>query len=175
VPNLVLLPGPDGFQRYFKLQDSGFKEMRTTYMPKESEIERKWYVIDATGVPLGRLASEVARILKGKHKPTYTPHVDMGDHVVVINASRVVLTGKKPEQKIYYRHSGYPGGIKSLSYKELLERNPERAVFLAVKRMLPSSRLGRRMQKKLRVYAGPDHSHAAQRPEKIEYNPKRVT
>lgn len=156
------------------LRDAGFYAMRTTYMAKESEIERNWYVIDATGIPLGRLASEVARILKGKHKPNYTPHVDMGDYVIVINASRVILTGRKMDQKMYYRHSGYPGGIKSLSYREYLERDPEKAVFLAVKRMLPSSRLGRKLAKKLRVYAGSDHPHEAQRPQVIEYNPKRV-
>jgi large subunit ribosomal protein L13 len=150
------------------------KAMRTTYMAKDKEIERKWYVIDATGIPLGRLASEVARILRGKHKSIYTPHVDTGDHVIVINASRVLLTGNKLQQKFYYRHSGYPGGLKKVRYDRLLAQKPERVVYLAVKRMLPANRLGRSMLKKLKIYAGAEHPHAAQNPDKLEYNPKRV-
>ena len=148
--------------------------MRTTYMAREEDVDRKWYVIDATGLPLGRLASEVARLLRGKHKPTYTPHVDTGDHIVVINASRVVLTGRKEIQKYYYRHSGYASGIKKIRYDEFLQKNPERAVYLAVKRMLPSNRLGRAMLKKLRIYAGPEHLHEPQKPEKWEFVAKRV-
>ncbi len=148
--------------------------MRTTYMAKEKDVQQRWYVIDASGLPLGRLASEVARILKGKHKPIYTPHVDTGDYVIVINAAKVVLTGKKPQQKYHYRHSGYPGGLKKIRYDELLAQKPERAVYLAVKRMLPSNRLGRAMLKKLKVYAGADHPHEAQQPARWEYNPSRV-
>lgn len=143
--------------------------MRTTFMPKEGQIERKWYVIDATGRPLGRLASEVARILRGKHKPIYTPSVDTGDHVVIINADKLVLTGKKAEQKFHYRHSGYPGGLKKVSYGTLLETKPERVVMLAVKGMLPHNPLGRAMFKKIHIYAGADHPHEAQQPESWEF------
>ncbi|NLM46697.1 MAG: 50S ribosomal protein L13 [Firmicutes bacterium] len=139
--------------------------MRTTYMPQKGQLKRKWYLIDAAGKPLGRLATEVARILRGKHKPIYTPHLDTGDHVIVINASQVVLTGKKAEQKFHYRHSGYAGGLKKVSYGTLLETKPERAVMLAVKGMLPHNRLGRAMLKKVRIYAGSEHPHAAQQPE----------
>lgn len=143
--------------------------MRTTFMPKAGEIERKWYIVDATGKPLGRLATEVARILRGKHKPIFTPSIDTGDHVIVINASDVVLTGKKAEQKFYNRHSGYPGGLKSVSYGTLLATKPERAVMLAVKGMIPHNRLGRATLKKLRIYAGSEHSHEAQQPEVWEF------
>jgi len=139
--------------------------LRTTYMAKPEEIVRKWYVIDATGVPLGRLASEAARILRGKHKPIFTPHVDTGDHVIVINAENVVLTGKKRQQKYYYRHSMYPGGLKATVYDKLLAENPEKAVELAVRGMLPRNRLGRQMEKKLKVYRGSEHPHQAQQPE----------
>lgn len=138
--------------------------MNTTYMAKPGEVERKWYIIDATDKPLGRLASEVSHILRGKHKPTFTPHVDTGDYVIVINAANVRLTGKKLEQKYYYRHSGYPGGLKAVRYDELLEEKPEKAVELAVKGMLPKNRLGRKMFKKLKVYAGDKHPHDAQKP-----------
>jgi len=138
--------------------------MRTTFMPKEGQVERKWYVIDATDRPLGRLASEVARLLRGKHKPIFTPSVDTGDHVVVINAAKVVLTGKKSEQKFHYRHSGYPGGLKKVSYGTLIATKPERAVMLAVKGMIPHNRLGRAMLKKVRVYAEGAHPHEAQQP-----------
>ncbi len=143
--------------------------MRTTFMPKEGQVERKWYVIDATDRPLGRLASEVARLLRGKHKPIFTPSVDTGDHVVVINADKVVLTGKKAEQKFHYRHSGYPGGLKKVSYGTLIDTKPERAVMLAIKGMLPHNRLGRAMLKKVRVYAGGEHPHEAQQPEVWEF------
>jgi len=136
-----------------------------TFMVKEQEIERKWYVVDAAGKTLGRLAAEVARILRGKHKPIFTPHVDTGDHVIVINAEKVVLTGKKLRQKIWYRHSGYPGGLKATNYAALLKTKPEGVVKKAIVGMLPHNRLGARMAKKLRVYRGPDHPHVAQKPE----------
>lgn len=148
--------------------------VQKTYMAKKEDIEQQWYLIDAAGLSLGRLASEVARLLKGKHKPTYTPHLDMGDYIVVINASKVVLTGKKAEQKYYYRHTGYPGGLKKIRYDDLMRRWPERAVTLAVKRMLPSNRLGRAMLRKLKIYAGSQHPHEAQKPMQWEYKPKRV-
>lgn len=139
-----------------------------TYVAKPHEVERKWYVIDADGKVLGRLASQVASILQGKHKPTYTPHVDTGDHVIVVNADKVVLTGKKLEQKLVYRHTGYPGGFKITKYRELMEKNPEKAVRKAIEGMLPKNKLGRAMAQKLRVYAGPDHPHEAQQPEVLE-------
>ncbi len=139
--------------------------MRTTYMAKPREIQRKWYVLDATGKPLGRLATEVARILRGKHKPIYTPHIDTGDHVIVINAEKVVLTGPKLQQKEYIRHTGYPGGLKRIKYEKIMQEKPERAVEKAIKGMLPHNRLGRAMARKLRVYRGPDHKHQAQVPE----------
>lgn len=138
--------------------------MQTTYMAKPHEIERRWYIIDATGRPLGRIATEVARLLRGKHKPIYTPHIDTGDHVIVINAVKTVLTGRKLEQKIYYRHSGFPGGLKKTSYETIMAKNPERAIYLAVKGMLPHNRLGRAMLKKLRVYRDAQHPHEAQKP-----------
>ncbi|AVX21776.1 LSU ribosomal protein L13P [Carboxydocella sporoproducens DSM 16521] len=137
----------------------------TTYMAKPQEVQRKWYILDATGKPLGRLASEAARLLRGKHKPIYTPHVDTGDHVIIINAEKVVLTGKKLDQKKWQRHSGYPGGFKSTDYRTLLQTKPELAVQLAVKGMLPHNRLGDKMLKKLRVYRGSQHPHQAQQPE----------
>jgi len=138
--------------------------MQKTYMAKKENADQQWYVIDATGLTLGRLASEVARLLKGKHKPTYTPHVNMGDFVVITNASKVVVSGKKAEQKYYYRHSGYPGGFKRVRYDEMLARWPERVVFLAVKRMLPSNRLGRTMLGNLKIYADSQHPHGPQKP-----------
>ena len=138
--------------------------MQTTYMAKPHEIERRWYIIDAAGRPLGRVASETARLLRGKHKAIYTPHVDTGDHVIVLNAARVVLTGKKMEQKFYYRHSGYPGGLKAISCAAMMGRNPERVMYLAVQGMLPHNRLGRAMLKKLRVYRDAQHPHEAQKP-----------
>lgn len=140
-----------------------------SYMAKPEEIEKKWYVIDAEGKVLGRLATEVASILRGKHKPIYTPHVDTGDFVIVINADKVKLTGKKLEQKKYYYHSGYPGGLKSVSYNRMMEENPEKAIELAVKGMMPKNKLGRQMFKKLKVYSGPEHKHEAQQPELYEF------
>ena len=138
-----------------------------TYSAKPQEIERKWYVIDAEGVVLGRLASEVAKILRGKNKPTYTPHVDTGDYVIVLNADKVRLTGKKEQDKMYRHHSGYIGGLKETNYKQLIEKHPTRAVEHAVKGMLPKNSLGRAMFKKLKVYAGAEHDHQAQKPEVI--------
>lgn len=139
-----------------------------SFLAKPQEIERKWYIIDAEGKTLGRLASEVAKILRGKHKPIYTPHVDTGDHVIIINAEKIVLTGKKLEQKYYRYHTGYPGGLREVPYRKLMAENPEKAVFLAVKGMLPKNRLGRKMIKKLRVYRGSEHNHQAQKPEIYE-------
>ncbi|MFK2826875.1 50S ribosomal protein L13 [Bacillus sp. B190/17] len=142
--------------------------MRTTYMAKASEIERKWYVIDAAGKTLGRLSSEVASILRGKHKPTFTPHVDTGDHVIIINAEKIELTGNKLADKIYYRHSMYPGGLKTRTANEMRTKYPERMLELAIKGMLPKGSLGRQMAKKLHVYAGPEHKNQAQQPEVYE-------
>ena len=134
-------------------------------MAKAGEVQRKWYLIDADGKTLGRLATEVARILRGKHKAIYTPHVDTGDHVIVINAAKVKVTGKKYTDKLYYRHTGYPGGIKVTNFADLLRRRPEQVIEKAVWGMIPHNRLGRKVFKKLRVYPGPDHPHAAQKPE----------
>ncbi len=141
-----------------------------TYMAKANEIERKWFIVDAEGKTLGRLASEVAKILRGKHKPIYTPHVDTGDHVIIVNAEKVVLTGKKLDQKMYRRHSGYPGGLKEIPYRRFMAEKPEKAVYEAVRGMLPHNRLGRKMIKKLRVYRGTEHPHQAQKPEVLEIN-----
>ena len=137
----------------------------STFMAKTGEIDKKWYIVDAEGKHLGRLATEIARLLRGKHKPIFTPHVDSGDFVVVINADKVVLTGKKLEQKKYARHSGYPGGLKTLTYLQLLAKKPELAIEKAVKGMLPHNRLGRAQMRKLKVYSGKDHPHTAQQPE----------
>jgi len=142
--------------------------MRTTYMAKASEIERKWYVVDAEGKTLGRLASEVASILRGKHKPTFTPHVDTGDHVILINADKIELTGKKLSDKIYYRHSGFAGGLKTRTAGEMRAKYPTKMLELAIKGMLPKGSLGRQMGKKLHVYAGSEHPHEAQKPEVCE-------
>ena len=139
-----------------------------TYTPKPAEVERRWHVIDATDVVLGRLASHVATLLRGKHKATFAPHGDTGDFVIVVNAGKVALTGAKREQKRAYRHSGYPGGLRSVGYVELLERNPERAVEKAVRGMIPKTSLGRQQLTKLKVYAGPDHPHAAQKPQSYQ-------
>ena len=136
-----------------------------TYMAKAQEVDRKWYVLDATNKPLGRLASEAARLLRGKHKPTFTPHVDTGDYVIVINADKAMLTGKKLDQKVLYHHSGYPGGLKETVYRDLMANKPERAIESAVRGMLPKNRLGRKMIKKMKVYAGAEHLHQAQKPE----------
>jgi large subunit ribosomal protein L13 len=139
-----------------------------SYMARPLEIERKWYVTDAEGRPLGRLASEVARVLRGKNKPQYTPHVDVGDFVVVVNAEKVIVTGKKAEQKVYRRHSGYPGGLKTTSYEQMMERRPEEILRRAVYGMMPKTRLARQQMRKLKIYAGPEHPHAAQNPQRIE-------
>ena len=141
-----------------------------TYMPNPQDVARKWYVDDGSGIPLGRLASEVAKILRGKNKPIYTPHADTGDFVIIVNAGEVALTGKKLDTKIYYHHSLYPGGLKSMKYRDFMAKKPERAVEKAVKGMLPHNRLGDQMFTKLKVYAGPEHPHAAQKPEPLVIN-----
>ncbi|MBF7095957.1 50S ribosomal protein L13 [Alkalibacter mobilis] len=143
---------------------------RSTVMAKSGEVERKWFVVDADGKTLGRLASEVAKILRGKNKPIYTPHVDTGDFVIVINAEKVALTGKKLDQKMYRRHSGYIGGMKEMSYRKLIAEKPEFVIEKAVKGMLPHNILGRQMFKKLKVYKGSEHPHEAQKPEILELN-----
>jgi len=137
-------------------------------MARPLEVERKWYVVDAEGRTLGRLASEIARVLRGKNKPQYTPHVDVGDFVVVVNAEKVVVTGKKAEQKVYRRHSGYPGGLNTTSYERMMERRPAEVLRKAVYGMMPKSRLARRQMRKLKIYAGPEHPHAAQNPQRLE-------
>jgi large subunit ribosomal protein L13 len=139
-----------------------------TYTPKVSEIQRRWWVVDADGAVLGRLATEIARVLRGKHKPMFTPHLDTGDYVIVVNAEKVELTGRKPVQKAYFRHSGYMGGERFIPFRTMQERHPERVIELAVKGMLPKNNLGRLMRKKLKVYAGPEHPHEAQQPEVLE-------
>ena len=139
--------------------------MRTTYMAKPETVERKWYIVDAAGKRVGRLATEIATILRGKHKPEFTPHVDTGDFVIVINAEKVVFTGNKLEKKFYYRHSGYPGGLKAVKAADMLQRHPERVMEKAVRGMLPHNRLGDDQYRKLKVYAGSEHPHAAQKPE----------
>ena len=139
-----------------------------SYMARPLEVERKWYVVDAEGKRLGRLAAEIARILRGKNKVQYTPHVDVGDFVVVVNAERVVVTGKKAEQRVYRRHSGYPGGMKETSYEQMLARKPTEILRKAVYGMMPKSRLARKQFKKLKIYAGPEHPHAAQDPQMLE-------
>jgi large subunit ribosomal protein L13 len=139
-----------------------------TFVAKEHEVEKKWYLIDAGDKVLGRLASEIATLLRGKHKPIFTPHMDAGDYVVLVNADKVVLTGGKLEKKIYYRHSGYVGGLKETTAKEMLQKRPQNLIRLAVKGMLPKNSLGRRQLVKLKIYAGPDHPHQAQKPEKLE-------
>ncbi len=141
----------------------------TTYSVKKDEIARKWYIIDAEGKPLGRVATEVAKLLRGKHKPTFTPNMDVGDHVIVINCSKVILTGNKLNQKIYRSHSGYIGGMKEIAAKDMLKDKPERAMMLAIKGMLPHNSLGRQSLKKLRVYAGSEHENQAQKPEVWEF------
>ncbi len=139
-----------------------------TFVPKKDDIERKWYVVDAEGQVFGRVASQVASILRGKNKPYYTPNMDTGDYVIIINADKLVLTGKKLDQKVYYHHSGYAGGLKETKYRKLMAEKPEFAIRRAVVGMLPKGPLGRQMAKKLKVYAGPEHEHAAQKPEKYE-------
>ncbi|PAF12537.1 50S ribosomal protein L13 [Shouchella clausii] len=142
--------------------------MRTTYMAKPNEVERKWYVVDAEGQTLGRLASEVASILRGKHKPIFTPHVDTGDHVIILNASKIHLTGNKLQDKIYYRHTNHPGGLKQTKAQDMRANKPERMLELAIKGMLPKNTLGRKQGMKLHVYAGSEHNHHAQKPEAYE-------
>ncbi len=143
-----------------------------TYSPKRADIHRQWWVVDASDVVLGRLATEVARVLRGKHKPTFTPHLDMGDHVIVVNAARIRVTSDKAQTKRYWRHSGYPGGIHSETLGERLARHPERVIEAAVRGMLPKNRLGRAMYRKLKVYAGPEHPHAAQQPQPLKLGEK---
>ncbi len=138
-----------------------------TFMAKPKDIDRKWYIVDAKGQTLGRLASRIAMVLQGKHKPMYTPHIDTGDHVIVINAAKVKLTGKKLDGKIYYRHTGYPGGLRAMTYRHFLATRPERVIEKAVRGMLPKGRLGRQMYGKLKVYANENHPHQAQQPESL--------
>ncbi|QQK07287.1 50S ribosomal protein L13 [Miniphocaeibacter halophilus] len=139
-----------------------------SYVAKTGDIQRKWYVVDATDKVLGRLASEIAAVLRGKNKPIFTPNIDTGDYVIVINADKVRVTGNKEGQKLYRHHTGFPGGLKSISYEELMAKKPEKAIEIAVKGMLPHNKLGRAMYKKLKVYAGPDHNHEAQQPEVLD-------
>ncbi len=140
----------------------------STYMPKASDISRKWYVIDASGKPLGRVAAQAATILRGKHKPTFAPHADCGDHVIVINCAKAVLTGKKLEKKTYKWHTGWIGGLKETKYSEMMKKNPEKAMMIAIRGMLPDNTVGRASLTRLRVYAGAEHNHAAQKPENYE-------
>ena len=137
----------------------------TTYSAKLNEIERKWYIIDASGKPLGRVAAEAAKLLRGKHKPTFTPNLDTGDHVIILNCKEVILTGKKLDQKIYRHHTGYVGNMKETSARSMLDKNPEKAMMLAIKGMLPKNRLGRQMLTKVRIYEGSEHENQAQKPE----------
>jgi large subunit ribosomal protein L13 len=147
----------------------GGKLTQKTFSPTPADITHNWFVVDADGKTLGRLASEIAHILRGKHKPTYSPHMDMGDHVVVVNAEKIRVTGRKAEQKIYYRHTGHHGGLKATPYSRMLEKHPDRILKKAIWGMLPHNVLGRQVFKKLRVYAGPDHRHEAQKPQVLEF------
>jgi large subunit ribosomal protein L13 len=149
-------------------------QLQKTYSPTPADIDRSWFVVDATDVPLGRLASQVAQVLRGKHKPTYAPHMDGGDFVVIVNAAAVHVSGDKEIEKIYYRHSGYPGGLRAETLSEVRRSHPERIVEVAVRGMLPKNRLGRQMARKLKVYAGPDHPHQSQRPETLEITNRKV-
>jgi len=158
-----LVPPARGAQR-----QGGQSFSMKTYMPKAGDVDRKWYLFDAEGQILGRLATEIATILRGKNKAEYTPHMDMGDFVVVVNADKIVLTGKKEQQKLYRRHTGYPGGLREVPYERMMEKHPERVLEKAVRGMLPKNTLGRAMFRKLKVYAGPEHKHQAQQPVKIE-------
>jgi len=142
-------------------------KLQKTFTPRPSDIDRKWYVVDAEGIPLGRLASEVAQILRGKHKPAFAPHMDMGDYVIVVNADKVAVTGNKETQKVYYRHSGFPGGLRSDTLAKMRVDHPDRLVTNAVRGMIPKNRLGRQTLTKLKVYAGPDHPHRAQEPQPL--------
>ncbi len=139
-----------------------------SFVAKPAEVERKWYVVDAEGQNLGRMATKIATVLRGKHKPTYTPHVDCGDYVIVINAAKVAVTGKKRKEKIYKHYTGYPGGLREITFEKLMEKNPTEVVRHAVKGMMPKGKLGRQMYKKLKVYAGPEHDHQAQKPEVMD-------
>ncbi len=141
--------------------------MNKTYVTKKDDVQKDWYVVDATGQTLGRLVTQVARVLSGKHKPTYSPAVDVGDYVIVVNADKIHVTGNKLDHKMYYRHSGYPGGLKVITLRKQLQQHPERVIEHAVRGMLPKNRLGRQMLKKLKVYAGPEHPHAAQQPKPL--------
>ena len=143
-----------------------------TYSQKESEVQRDWYVVDAADQTLGRLATQIATLLRGKHKPTFSPNLDGGDFVIVVNAEKVHLTGRKTDQKMYYRHSGYPGGFKAIPYQRMMARHPDRILRFAVKGMLPKTRLGRRQLLKLKIYAGPTHPHAAQQPKPYQPRPR---
>lgn len=143
-------------------------KLQRTYSPKPGDLSHDWFVVDAADVPLGRLASNVAQILRGKHKPTFAPHMDGGDYVIVVNAEKVAVTGRKEDEKVYYRHSGYPGGLRAASLRQLREKYPDRVITNAVKGMLPKNRLGRQILGKLKVYAGPDHPHAAQNPQPLD-------
>ncbi len=145
-----------------------------TYSPKPDDLSHDWWVVDAADLPLGRLASEVAKVIRGKHKPTFAPHVDGGDFVIVVNADRVAVTSGKSQDKIYYRHSGFPGGLKAESFDALRNRRPEAIVERAVKGMLPKNKLGRHMGRKIKVYAGPDHPHAAQKPQPLTFDIRKV-
>ena len=139
-----------------------------TFSAKPAEVKRDWYIIDATGKTLGRMASEIASRLRGKHKPEYTPHIDTGDYIVVVNADKVHVTGKKFTDKVYYKHTGFPGGIRSMTFEKMMERSPEKIISIAVKGMLPKNPLGRAMFRKLKIYAGPDHRHHAQQPQTLD-------
>jgi large subunit ribosomal protein L13 len=142
-------------------------KLQKTFTPTPTDIDRSWYVVDAEGIPLGRLASEVAQILRGKHKPTFAPHMDMGDYVIVVNADKVAVSGNKETDKVYYRHSGFPGGLRSETLAQLRNDHPDRLVVNAVRGMIPKNRLGRQVLTKLKVYAGPDHPHSAQKPKSL--------
>lgn len=148
--------------------------MQKTFAPKAADIDRKWYVVDATNVPLGRLASNVAQVLRGKNKPTFAPHVDVGDYVIIVNAEKVAVTSGKSQDKIYYRHSGYPGGLTEETFERLQQRRPEQILERAVRGMMPKNRLGRKAGAKLKVYAGPDHPHASQQPIPLEFDIRKV-
>jgi large subunit ribosomal protein L13 len=143
-----------------------------TYTPREADIERRWFVVDADGMTLGRLATQIASILRGKHKPTYTPHMDVGDYVIVINAEKVALSGNKADTKSYFRHSGYPGGVRETPFQVMIRKYPERVIEEAVRGMLPHTTLGRQQLSKLKVYAGPNHPHAGQKPEVLDLSPQ---
>ncbi|HSM02687.1 MAG TPA: 50S ribosomal protein L13 [Acidimicrobiia bacterium] len=149
-------------------------KLQKTFTPRPGDIDRAWWLVDATDLPLGRLSSEVAQVLRGKHKPTFAPHMDMGDFVVVVNAAKIAVTGAKDEGKSYYSHSGYPGGLSKRTFGDLLDRHPERVVEKAIKGMLPRNKLGRAMARKLRVYAGADHPHGGQNPQPLELDVRKV-